>query len=74
MTRRVIYDSDKMIIKVICGECNKKEECDMLKYERPKIEMIEFDLEDVVRTSGEIDNIGDGTTLPTPDVPYNPTT
>ncbi len=45
----------------------------MLKYERPKMEMIEFDLEDVVRTSGEIDNIGDGT-LPMPDVPYNPTT
>ena len=40
----------------------------MLKYERPKIEMIEFDFEDVVRTSGEIDNVG-GDVLP--DIDYN---
>lgn len=41
----------------------------MRKYQGVEMEIIEFDLEDVVRTSGEIDNIGDGTTVPpTPDV------
>lgn len=33
----------------------------MRKYPGVEMEIVEFDLDDVVRTSGEIDNIGDGT-------------
>lgn len=40
----------------------------MRQYQGIEMEIIEFDFEDVVRTSGEIDNIGDGTVPPTPDV------
>lgn len=41
-------------------------------YTRPKTEILKFEAEDVVRTSGEIDNIGSGE-LPKPDINYNST-
>lgn len=40
----------------------------MQKYQEVEMEIIEFELEDVVRTSGELDNVGDGTIPTTPDV------
>lgn len=40
----------------------------MRKYEGPEMEIVKFGLEDVVRTSGEIGNVGE---IEKPDIDYN---
>lgn len=43
-------------------------------YLKPEMEIVKINLEELVYTSGEIDNIGDGSgQLPKPDINYNPT-